>query len=1296
MEPTGISSPWEARSWTRRFFSPSPASPSQTRVGAYCNVCLQYLSEATGHYRCGDCAHFDLCRPCHGKGLHDPTHLMSWEPLHPSHVHALLRDAGRRSLAHLLHSCFVYFAARPLLGLYSPPAGGGDPHLVQYVWRTYQQTHLKAIAFALGMRHVASPPPSLTKTVLTEARRERRNSWGFATKENELKKPLECLDGVLVGVCGRNNEEWVVADLGSALSGMVTVPIPTTFTSEQKQTLLENSGVQCVLVGTRTQSVQTCGCAHCVPRGDTGTYELLEQFLRLVEANADSPSDGEGSGGSICVRQILALESPCVEARQRAQAAGVLLSTFEEVMVRGTVQCDLLGINEDTIVPRHPDCWTLLKNLLPRGESPLYSIMYTSGSTSAPKGVIVTKDSWVEQILGALQDEHPHVSFIFGALSHNLDRRSLAQTLGAGGRVALYQGVTQDVLPHVQHISPSTFVALPRFWNQLHAAYQADLATAYAALAEDATDADRHTAREAVLINYSQSLGNRIRQVITTGAAVSPEVYSFLQECFVEASVSNGYSATEVGRITLNEKVLTRRHIQVRLEDVPDMGFLHTDTPHPRGEICVRKAHMISEYYNNPEATACAFTEDGFFRTGDIGAQVGKDQYILIARRENLFKLASGHVIAPEIVEGAYQGSAFVEQIFVYGDASKSFLLAVVVPQAEQLQKWWQETTQEHASVEEICQTEAAEVFLLSQLYQAGLRNGLAPHQFVRGILLEARLFTLENKRLMGSFKIHRHALREDYQERLENLSMILENTDEQIFYDSVCQVAEDALIGIVRELLDLPEDEVLNGASCLRHIGLDSLNALKLSHLIQTALGWPLAPSDLLRTDCTVHALSQSIAMRAPLPQTIDWAHESHLPEAIVPCPWVEPCEEVGESEDATPPLPTCYLVTGATGFLGSTLVATFLRGSRSCRVICLVRQEEDQVHARWKQAWGLDCYPRYWDPERVQLLRGDLTLPHLGVTEEEWASLAQSVNVIVHAGAQRNVLLPYSALRDTNVGGMVELLRLCGEGRPKAFHFVSSDSILQELPPDEKEEPMGPRLHPQLDEMNGHAQSQWVAERLLVQAHQRGLRCSISRPARMAPHSTSAFWNPNDLLMRMLRGTILMKAYPMAPHVTWNMPSVDFIAVCVSLIVESMGHGENILRAYNISQPGEGVELSQLMTWVSQAGYVVTERSYEGWKLLLEGVSDSHPLAPLVGFFQHTDRFPHVPGPTCSRMKALIATSAHPISCPLFDSERLGALLTRMQAEGHLPPPPAPASSRQSISSSVDSEDILSVFID
>lgn len=112
-------------------------------------------------------------------------------------------------------------------------------------------------------------------------------------------------------------------------------------------------------------------------------------------------------------------------------------------------------------------------------------------------------------------------------------------------------------------------------------------------------------------------------------------------------------------------------------------------------------------------------------------------------------------------------------------------------------------------------------------------------------------------------------------------------------------------------------------------------------------------------------------------------------------------------------------------------------------------------------------------------------------------------------------NSILPYSALKATNVNGTLELLNLCTFGKAKYFHFVSTAGTLHGIPSDQLEQRMDV-YHPMIDQIGGYAQSKWVAERLVTQAFDRGLRVSISRPSRISPHSKTAYFNPTDFMVR------------------------------------------------------------------------------------------------------------------------------------------------------------------------------------
>ena len=126
---------------------------------------------------------------------------------------------------------------------------------------------------------------------------------------------------------------------------------------------------------------------------------------------------------------------------------------------------------------------------------------------------------------------------------------------------------------------------------------------------------------------------------------------------------------------------------KIRLRDVIEMGYLHTDNP-PRGEILVKSSHNFRGYFKNPEKTKEAFDEDGWVCTGDVGIIFPNGAVKVVDRAKNIFKLAQGEYIAPEKLENIYVQCSLIAQIFVYGDSLQSFLLSVVVVDPDVLKKW--------------------------------------------------------------------------------------------------------------------------------------------------------------------------------------------------------------------------------------------------------------------------------------------------------------------------------------------------------------------------------------------------------------------------------------------------------------------------------------------------------------------------------------------------------------------------------------------------------------------------------
>jgi thioester reductase-like protein len=221
----------------------------------------------------------------------------------------------------------------------------------------------------------------------------------------------------------------------------------------------------------------------------------------------------------------------------------------------------------------------------------------------------------------------------------------------------------------------------------------------------------------------------------------------------------------------------------------------------------------------------------------------------------------------------------------------------------------------------------------------------------------------------------------------------------------------------------------------------------------------------------------------------------------------------------EARPRVPTDILVTGVTGFLGPFLLSSLL-GQTSYTLHALVRATDavhglDRIIASLRRA-------RLWSPAleadvraRVHVICGDLAEPHLGLGEAAFQRLAESVDAIVHNGALVNYVRTYDALRPANVVGTHELLRLAMTAHRKTFHLVSSTFIY------------GWSVKPVVGEsdanaeMNaldfGYSQTKWVAEQLALAAQRQGLDVRIYRPSLISPTS-AGFGTQDDILVRTM----------------------------------------------------------------------------------------------------------------------------------------------------------------------------------
>jgi thioester reductase-like protein len=286
-----------------------------------------------------------------------------------------------------------------------------------------------------------------------------------------------------------------------------------------------------------------------------------------------------------------------------------------------------------------------------------------------------------------------------------------------------------------------------------------------------------------------------------------------------------------------------------------------------------------------------------------------------------------------------------------------------------------------------------------------------------------------------------------------------------------------------------------------------------------------------------TVEGLSRRVEimqsgreLRDPITSEDDLSRDVILDPAIRPI----------ESGNVHPGTDDPVLLTGATGFVGAFLLRELLLRTNA-DVHCLVRAATD-ADARNRLERALVAYGISEDrfAQRIVPVRGDLALPRFGLAEAEFDALASRVSTIYHNGAEVHFVYPYEKLRAPNVLGTLEVIRLACLKKTKPIHYVSTVAVFagknssRENTIREDDEPTQVGRNE-----SGYAQSKYVAEKLVVEARNRGVPVSIYRPAWVSGHSVSGASTTGDLFNRVLKSCVQLKCAPLVDF------SLDFVPV-------------------------------------------------------------------------------------------------------------------------------------------------------
>jgi long-subunit acyl-CoA synthetase (AMP-forming)/nucleoside-diphosphate-sugar epimerase/acyl carrier protein len=866
-----------------------------------------------------------------------------------------------------------------------------------------------------------------------------------------------------VAICARNCLEWFVADYACFHKSLVSVPIHYTLTETDCSHIIQNANVSIVIC----------------------TSNLTQKFVAAAET---CPT----------LKFIIEMDrtDDTIEEVEVNDSQSIKVYSFKYIENAGKNRKDLQGLVE-----------------LDNGKD-LVTLIYTSGSTGTPKGVMVSDRTWNTDITKNFSHEL-EVAFSFTPLAHMSDRKHVCVNICNGSLIAIFQREMTDIFEDIQIIRPTTLVSTPRLWNIIYGEYQKQLEQELTKL--DNSDSElyekeKKQIEEKLLEEFKKMLGNRIRLLITGGAPTALAVIDFLRRCY-KCHVSNGFGATEAGGIMTDGYL--KNNVEYKLIDVPEMNYFTTDKPYPRGELCVKTETMFSGYYNNPELTSRALDADGWYHTQDIVEHRGNRKFAIIDRLKNIFKLAQGEFVAPEYLENTYLQSPFIDQIFIYGNTLRSYVVAVVIPNRSVLLQWanTQKSLETCMNIENedmklltIGTSTEGQKLILSEFTEIASRVGLQPYEIPRAFILEPEVFTNDNGRMTGSMKIARAQCEMYYKDKLEQLY-------EQQQSEEARKISSE-LNTMLNQVLGTESSD----NSDLLSTGIDSLHAVRFANFIQKKYNIAL-PLKYIMGKTTLNDVTDFIMnkdMNSIQENTIDWIEEMKLEDDIRPDQSVKL-----SSVDYNLSTKNNILITGVTGFLGTFLLNNLL-DTTNCDIHCLIRVQENDSEAALERIVSQLKSRELWNESyrtRIKPLIGDLSQPLLGLSSDQFKELSQVIDVIYHNGAHVNSVLSYEELKDVNVESTRTILRLAVAEKLKIVHYVSTIGVVQGVPSATVNDQdlfssleSESQMYHRLSRVSGYSSSKYVAECLCHEARSRGVPLVIYRPGMIGPDTIKGACNTTD----------------------------------------------------------------------------------------------------------------------------------------------------------------------------------------
>ncbi|XP_074764552.1 long-chain-fatty-acid--CoA ligase 5 isoform X1 [Athene noctua] len=555
-----------------------------------------------------------------------------------------------------------------------------------------------------------------------------------------LQKGCKPSPNQFIGIFAQNRPEWIISEYACYTYSMVAVPLYDTLGPEAIVYIVNKADISIVICD-KPEKAQT----------------LLE--------NCEQEK-------TPCLKIIILMDLFDKELKDRGAKVGVEILALQEV--------EELGRNN-------------IREPVPPKPEDLCIVCFTSGTTGNPKGAMLTHQNVVANAAAFLRSTEntvectsSDITMSYLPLAHMFERVVQTVVYSCGAKVGFFQGDIKLLTDDMKTLRPTLFPVVPRLLNRIYDKIQSGAKSPVKrCLLNFAVIMKMAEIKQGIIRNDSiwdrlvfkkvqETMGGRVRIMVTGAAPISPSVLTFLRaalgcqifEAYGQTECSAGCTFSMPGDWTTGHVGAPLACNIIKLDDVEEMNYFSSNN---EGEVCIKGPNVFKGYLKDPEKTAEAIDKDGWLHTGDIGKWLPNGTLKIIDRKKNIFKLAQGEYIAPEKIENVYIRSAPVAQVFVHGESLRSFLIGIVVPDPETLPEFAAKLGVK-GSYEDVCKNPAVKTAILEDMVRLGREAGLKSFEQVKDLYIHTEMFSVENGLLTPTLKAKRAELVKLFQKQIESL----------------------------------------------------------------------------------------------------------------------------------------------------------------------------------------------------------------------------------------------------------------------------------------------------------------------------------------------------------------------------------------------------------------------------------------------------------------------------------------------------------------------------------------------